>query len=486
LFRYGGAIVAAGLALLLRFAFDSVLGEEHHPYVTLYLAVAVVAWLAGWRPALVTFILGFLTLLWFVVPPRTSLAIRGAHDLVDILICLLVTVTMVYLILLTQFTLNAKKCAERAREQLREAHERIRLVLESINDAFIALDHEGRLTYVNRAAGELVGQEPAGLLRKSFWEMWPDPDKLPFAAQYHKALTQHEPVQFEAYFPPPLDRTLEVRCYPFASGHSLFLTDVSARKRAEIDAAKVREILARNNLELESRVEERTAKLHETMADLEHFSYALVHDMRAPLRAMQGYAHLLANDPESPSRDRVNEFCRQIIGGAERLDNLIQDSLNYTKILREQLPCGPIDLSSLVQGLIDSYPNLRQHRSNIRIEGHLPRVQGNQALLAQCFSNLLDNAVKFVAPGTVPSVRIKAEENGGMVRVWIEDNGIGIHPNDRVRVFNMFERVSQQYPGTGIGLSIVRKAVERMGGQVGVESEFGKGSRFWVQLQRAA
>jgi PAS domain S-box-containing protein len=473
------------LALLLRFALDSVLGEELHPYVTLYIAVAIVAWLAGWRPALLTFILGLLSLLWFVVPPRTSLAIRGPQDLVEILICLLVTVTIVFFILLARISLNARRCAVEAREQLREAHQKIRLVLESINDAFVALDHEGRFTYVNRAAGELVRRAPAGLLRKSFWEMWPDPDKLPFTAQYHEAITQRVPVQFEAYFPPPLDRTLEVRCYPFVSGHSLFFTDVSARKRAEIDAAKVREILAKNNLELESRVGERTAKLNEAMADLEHFSYALVHDMRAPLRAMQGYAHLLANAPETPSPDRVNEFCRQIIGGAERLDNLIQDSLNYTKILREDLPCGPIELSSLVQGLIDSYPNLGAHKRNIRIEGDLPRVHGNQALLTQCFSNLLDNAVKFVAPGEVPSVRIKAEVNAGMVRVWIEDNGIGIHPNDRVRVFNMFERVSQSYPGTGIGLSIVRKAVERMGGQVGVESEVGKGSRFWVQLQAA-
>jgi signal transduction histidine kinase len=110
-------------------------------------------------------------------------------------------------------------------------------------------------------------------------------------------------------------------------------------------------------------------------------------------------------------------------------------------------------------------------------------VRGNEASLTQCISNLLDNAVKFVAPGAVPQVRIRSERVNGHVTLWFEDNGIGMDGEAKQKLFQMFQRVhGSNYPGTGIGLAIVRKAVERMGGEVGVESEPGKGSRFWLWL----
>ena len=112
------------------------------------------------------------------------------------------------------------------------------------------------------------------------------------------------------------------------------------------------------------------------------------------------------------------------------------------------------------------------------------KVLGHEALATQCLSNLLDNAVKFVAPGVHPQVRVWTEPRANRVRVWVEDNGIGVSKEYHERIFRMFERLhaNERYPGTGIGLAIVRKAVERMGGQAGVESEPGKGSRFWLDL----
>src|SRR6185436_17461641 len=121
------------------------------------------------------------------------------------------------------------------------------------------------------------------------------------------------------------------------------------------------------------------------------------------------------------------------------------------------------------------------------IEGVLHKVLGGDASLAQCVSNLLTNAVKFVAPGTKPRIKIRAEAVAADIRLWVEDNGIGIAPKDQARIFKMFERVgfASAYEGTGMGLTIVRKAVERMGGQMGLESEVGKGSKFWIQLKGA-
>ena len=173
---------------------------------------------------------------------------------------------------------------------------------------------------------------------------------------------------------------------------------------------------------------------------------------------------------------------------AVRLDRLIQDVLSYTRILHSPLPIERVDLDRLVRDIIDTYPDGQPIKPEIQIKGKLPKVLGNEALITQCDSNLLSNGAKFVAPGTTPRLEISAEEKEpSSVRVWFKDNGIGIAPENHERIFRLFERIHPvgEYDGTGIGLTIVRKAIERMGAQVGFESELGKGSQFWIQLKKA-
>jgi signal transduction histidine kinase len=139
----------------------------------------------------------------------------------------------------------------------------------------------------------------------------------------------------------------------------------------------------------------------------------------------------------------------------------------------------------LLRGILESYPTLQPPNADIRIVDPLPPLVANEAGLNQCFSNLLGNAVKFVAPGVKPQVRVWAETHDQKIRLWFEDNGIGIPPKYQDRIFDMFQQLDKSYEGTGIGLTLVRKVAERMGGKVGVESEPGKGSRFWLEFRRA-
>ena len=168
---------------------------------------------------------------------------------------------------------------------------------------------------------------------------------------------------------------------------------------------------------------------------------------------------------------------------AGRMDQLIQDVLSYTRVLRGEVNVAPVDPDFLVRE-VTIYPQLHTGNGEIQIIA-LPKALGAETSLAQCISNLLSNAVKFVPEGTKPQVTVRAEAVGGDVRLWVEDNGRGIAPEDQARIFKMFERVDRAiaYEGTGIGLAIVRKAMERMGGQLGVESEPGLGSKFWIQLK---
>ncbi len=147
-----------------------------------------------------------------------------------------------------------------------------------------------------------------------------------------------------------------------------------------------------------------------------------------------------------------------------------------------------VDLDRLVRDIVEAFPYGLPIKPEIQIKGTLPKVVGNQALLAQCISNLLSNGVKFVSPGSTPHVEISAEAmEDTSIRVLLKDDGIGIAPEDHNRIFRLFERIhpAGEYEGTGIGLTIVRKAVERMSGKIGFESSPGTGTTFWIQMKRA-
>ena len=143
----------------------------------------------------------------------------------------------------------------------------------------------------------------------------------------------------------------------------------------------------------------------------------------------------------------------------------------------------PVNVGTLLNEVIETYPFLRAHKHEIRIPDNLPTVRGNEAALAQCFSSLLDNALKFTKPGQVPKVNIRAEESADVARIFVEDEGIGIAAPLLARMYGLFQRGSNDRGGNGVGLAMVRISATRMGGRVGVNSKEGKGSQFWIELK---
>jgi signal transduction histidine kinase len=212
---------------------------------------------------------------------------------------------------------------------------------------------------------------------------------------------------------------------------------------------------------------------------------------------MEGFSQALLEDYADRLDPVGQDYAHRIAAAAQHMDILIQDLLGYSRLSRIEMKLRPVVLEGVVQEALSLLTSEIQEKSaQVAVERPLPRVVGHQATLVRMVENLLSNAVKFVAPDVQPQVRVWAEtipttrppdHPTTLVRLWVEDNGIGIASEHHERIFRIFERLHgvETYPGTGVGLAIVRKGMERMGGRVGVESEPGLGSRFWVELPRS-
>ncbi|HTG43467.1 MAG TPA: PAS domain S-box protein [Verrucomicrobiae bacterium] len=263
--------------------------------------------------------------------------------------------------------------------------------------------------------------------------------------------------------------------------------EIMVRKKVEEELREAQSELRRHAENLERQVAERTARLRETIQELEAFSYSVSHDMRSPLRAMQGYSDALLEDYKGKLDEKGEEYLKRIRRAASKMDLLIQDVLAYSRVAKGEIELKPLNVENVIQDVSQNYPDLQPDRAEISVVSPLPEVLGHEAYLTQIVSNFLSNAVKFVAPGKRPSITIRSSAEDDMVRISFEDNGIGISPQHQKQIFEIFGRVHPEklYEGTGIGLAIVKKAAERMGGSAGVESQAGQGSRFFVLLKRA-
>jgi signal transduction histidine kinase len=259
--------------------------------------------------------------------------------------------------------------------------------------------------------------------------------------------------------------------------------EVMQRKKAEEALRLAQEKLRDHTVDLERLVAERTANLSETIRSLEGFCYSIAHDLRAPIRAMQGYATVLAE--EASLSDAARDYTHRIRRASLRMDQLVHDLLLYGRLTHEAVERSPVHLEPVVKKVLEQLAEeIKARQAEIKVIHPLAEVLGHPSVIEQALVNLVSNALKFTRPGVCPHIEIRSEQLPKLVRLGIEDNGIGIGAQYHDRIFNVFERVHRQeeYSGTGIGLAIVKKGVERMGGRVWVESQLGKGSIFWIEL----
>lgn len=259
--------------------------------------------------------------------------------------------------------------------------------------------------------------------------------------------------------------------------HVAVVEDISARKRAEAQIKRLYE-------ELEQRVQERTAELAETVRELESYSYSVSHDLRAPLRAINGYTHLLLEAEQARMSEESKALLTRVIANTNKMEELIDDILLYVRAGRQPLASGELDIESLVRSiadeLADSYPY-----AQILISA-LPKASGDPTMIKQIYSNLIGNALKFSSGREHPVVEVGASLEGGETVFYVKDNGVGFDMVYAGKLFGMFQRlhVDSQYPGTGIGLALVKRLIERQGGRVWAESQPEHGATFYFTLAR--
>jgi hypothetical protein len=264
---------------------------------------------------------------------------------------------------------------------------------------------------------------------------------------------------------------------------------VELARQTQIIKLQAADLIAHNRRQAEQLevIQKLNVELKDANSELEAFSYTVSHDLRAPLRSLNGYVSVLMEDYGERLDEEGRSHLQALYRAANRMDCLTRDLLAYGRVAREAIKLEPVRLQSALEEIVALIATPQIKKAKIIVEAGDAEILGNRFLLEQSITNLVSNATKFVRQDAAPEVNIRAEAKPGHIRLWVEDNGIGIDPNYHRKIFSIFERVGDphKYEGTGIGLAIVNRAVQRMGGTCGVISAPGKGSRFWLDIPAA-
>jgi PAS domain S-box-containing protein len=353
-----------------------------------------------------------------------------------------------------------------------ESNQRMGQILESIHDAFVAVDRDLRIISVNGRMAAFWGSSPIemiGVPLREYTDQFFDGGAA--FVHFRSAIDEQRTIQFETTYS---GRWYETRLFPFGQGVAGYVRDVTSRKNEQ---QRVLEL----NAELERRVAERTKQLELANKELESFSYSVSHDLRAPLRAIDGFSQALLEDYSAVLDERGTNYLSRVRRAAQRMAALIDALLKLAKVARAPIAFSVVDMSRLAQAAVFELHEIDPDRQiDITIEPHL-HARGEPHLLAIVLANLLGNAWKFTRHTDRPQVRVGRNREG---EFYVEDNGAGFEMAYANKLFGAFARLhgTDEYEGTGIGLATVARIVHRHGGAIRAEGTVGSGATFFFTL----
>lgn len=380
---------------------------------------------------------------------------------------------------------TSKKQAEHT---LRNSEAKLRSTLNAtpFPIAMVDLDDEA-IEFWSQTAHDLFGHTAP--TASQWYEMaYPDPDYRQKVIERWKPVLEiarqsNKPVNAGEYRITCKDGSERV-CLLYATflPNNLVVTfnDITERKRAENELAEYRD-------HLEDLVEKRTLALEAKNKELETFTYSVSHDLKAPLRGIDGYSRLLSEEYADKLDDEGLTFLSNVRNSAAHMNQLIEDLLAYSRMERRNIHSVPVDLKSLVELIVSERKHdIESKNTELMLSLPFDVIHADMDTVRQVLGNYLDNAIKFSREQDRPHVEIGGSENNHAWTLWVKDNGIGFDPRYHDRIFTIFQRLHrmEDYPGTGVGLAIVHKAVERIGGRVWAESCLGEGATFFVEIPK--
>ena len=369
---------------------------------------------------------------------------------------------------------QADAARERAEMELRATSARMRLVLDTSAEGIVGMDDESRVVFANRAAAEMLGWSSAEAMLSR-----PGADVLG-----HRVGDGRSCVETGCLIQDTLQdgEIRRVSDEMFVGPNNVLRPVEYVAAPLMVEGIPVGVVVAFHDISERKAME---TELKRSNAELEQFAYVVSHDLRQPLRMITSYLGLIEQQLAGAVDDELKTFFDYATGGAKRMDKLIVDLLEYSRVGRQRGKLAPLDLSEVVAEAVQNLTvAIAEAGAVVDLAEGLPSVKGDRSELARLFQNLLGNAVKYHLPDRPCRVEVGFRPQGRDWLLWVKDNGIGIAEKDFERAFGVFQRLvsKDSYEGTGIGLAICKKIVEHHGGRIWIESVVGEGSSFMVTL----